>query len=587
MPLPRRRRDSRTFAELKKDVGISPKAKKPVEEPAPDEGPDWLPSTTACGLILLGFRFCSAALNNVTDCDECFMSSYMAAASKHGNTRLSTLFGLFFYIFIHFAKAAPLSWIFSDKRFIFYGMRQIFSIFTATGEFCLYRSICARFSRTTGTFFLLFSAIASGMFISSTAFLPSTFAMVLNMFAMSAYLDENLFFAVLSTCISTFVGWPFAAVLGAPIVIDMLFLRKNKQRIAFFVYAIFAALLVGVPMYYYDSHHYGKSIFAPLNIVLYNVISGHGPELYGVEPMSYYVKNLFLNWNFIVPMAFCGLPLVWLNRAQERALVKYYLILGTFFAWIAIFFLTPHKEERFLFPIYPMIAYLGATFASAATSLVSKLSSGKILSKAQFYAIMILFATLSVSRTLAIFRNYSGSIQIYHSMNDYFIAARGKFDYCGNDVPIRVCVGKEWYRFPSSFFLPEAASDGNGCTRKVELGYLKSSFRGILPRPWTPGKTLRDMTTAIPDGMNDENREETDRYVPLSTCHYLIDLDREDATEEEPNFRKSKQFVALHSNKFLHPNSPPSIYRSFYVPQLSEHHCKTASYTLYKSRQLQ
>lgn len=30
-----------------------------------------------------------------------------------------------------------------------------------------------------------------------------------------------------------------------------------------------------------DMHFYGKLVIAPLNIVLYNVISGHGPELYG------------------------------------------------------------------------------------------------------------------------------------------------------------------------------------------------------------------------------------------------------------------------------------------------------------------
>ncbi|KAF9907658.1 mannosyltransferase, partial [Lobosporangium transversale] len=36
---------------------------------------------------------------------------------------------------------------------------------------------------------------------------------------------------------------------------------------------------------------------------------------------------------------------------------------------------------------------------------------------------------------------------------------------------IRVCVGKEWYRFPSHYFLPEGA----------KLGFLKSHFDGLLP----------------------------------------------------------------------------------------------------------
>ena len=28
--------------------------------------------------------------------------------------------------------------------------------------------------------------------------------------------------------------------------------------------------------------------------------------------------------------------------------------------WLAIFFLQPHKEERFLFPVYPILAVLAA-----------------------------------------------------------------------------------------------------------------------------------------------------------------------------------------------------------------------------------
>ena len=36
------------------------------------------------------------------------------------------------------------------------------------------------------------------------------------------------------------------------------------------------------------------STFPPLNIALYNALSGSGDELYGVEPPMYYLKNLLL-----------------------------------------------------------------------------------------------------------------------------------------------------------------------------------------------------------------------------------------------------------------------------------------------------
>lgn len=60
-----------------------------------------------------------------------------------------------------------------------------------------------------------------------------------------------------------------------------------------------------------DSYYYGKLVFAPLNIVLYNVFSKHGPNLYGTEPWQFYFINLFLNFNvvFIASLA-CPLLLV-------------------------------------------------------------------------------------------------------------------------------------------------------------------------------------------------------------------------------------------------------------------------------------
>lgn len=40
---------------------------------------------------------------------------------------------------------------------------------------------------------------------------------------------------------------------------------------------------------YIDSFYYGKTVIAPLNIVLYNVFGKGGPSLYG--KMSYVIIN--------------------------------------------------------------------------------------------------------------------------------------------------------------------------------------------------------------------------------------------------------------------------------------------------------
>ena len=36
-----------------------------------------------------------------------------------------------------------------------------------------------------------------------------------------------------------------------------------------------------MPLVVVDSYYYGKLVVAPLNIVLYNVFTSHGPDLYG------------------------------------------------------------------------------------------------------------------------------------------------------------------------------------------------------------------------------------------------------------------------------------------------------------------
>ena len=45
---------------------------------------------------------------------------------------------------------------------------------------------------------------------------------------------------------------------------------------------------------------------------------------------------------------------------------------------------------------------------------------------------------------------------------------------------MRVCMGKEWYRFPSHFFLPNGEGDADSGGARLE--FLKSGFNGQLPK---------------------------------------------------------------------------------------------------------
>ena len=78
-----------------------------------------------------------------------------------------------------------------------------------------------------------------------------------------------------------------------------------------------------------------------------------------------------------------------------------------------------------------------------------------------------------------------------------------------NIVSNSVCIGNEWYSFPSHFFLPE-----NG-----RLEYIDDGFKGILPQHYssingTWGKPIQPF--------NDRNKEEVSRYIELSKCNYLV-----------------------------------------------------------------
>lgn len=66
-----------------------------------------------------------------------------------------------------------------------------------------------------------------------------------------------------------------------------------------------------------------------------------------------------------------------------------------------------------------------------------------------FYTVIIVHGILSISRTLAIIDGYSAPIRLLTHSN-----TTKEFEQTFNEDRI-VCIGKDWYRFPSHFLLPE------------------------------------------------------------------------------------------------------------------------------------
>lgn len=125
----------------------------------------------------------------------------------------------------------------------------------------------------------------------SCAFLPSSFSMTMNTFAMAAYLKEKWythrlsanyfhtfdkyffrFFAIFFTCVSAMVGWPFAAVLGFPIVAEMLIFRARRLFLRFVGWSALSTAIVLPPLYFVDSYYYGKSVIVSFFLTFISVV---------------------------------------------------------------------------------------------------------------------------------------------------------------------------------------------------------------------------------------------------------------------------------------------------------------------------
>ena len=60
-------------------------------------------------------------------------------------------------------------------------------------------------------------------------------------------------------------GWPFAALLGLPIAVDLLVLKR--QWSLFLTWSCISAVTILGPQLLCDSYYYDRPVFAALNIV--------------------------------------------------------------------------------------------------------------------------------------------------------------------------------------------------------------------------------------------------------------------------------------------------------------------------------
>lgn len=275
------------------------------------------------------------------------------------------------------------------------------------------------------------------------------------------------------------------------------------------------------------------------NIIKYNIFSSTGgPNLYGTEPWTFYFKNLLLNFNIWFILALLSLPLFILQKLFSRGNpgetfqsgLRTLVFLTPFYMWLAIFTLQPHKEERFMYPAYPFLALNAALALHIFLTLFGNTNPssliGRVPAKIKLAIISLpLLASigLGVARSWNLYSSYHAPLSLYTPLaSDEQLAGRGD----------TVCFGKDWYRFPTSFFLP----------RDMRAKFVRSEFRGLLPGEFSEARTgfgFWSGTWLPTTGLNDRNEEDAGKYVDVRNCVFLVDSQFPERWDQGENGGKS------------------------------------------------
>lgn len=547
----------------------------------------WTPTfETALSLLVIP-RVVSALINPIADCDETFNYWEPLHYLLHGfglqTWEYSPAYALrsYLYLIAHYvvAKATAFGFFVGgsgvSKVLVFFGVRGALALASAYAEAWFYRASIAHFGRRTARYLLWLLLWNAGLFHASTAFLPSTFVMYLLMLLLASWMDKQHFVGVFWGIVAVLCGWPYVGVMFVPFMVDTLVSRGVGTSVA--VGAVLGIAVLGAELgvnYYY----YRKLVLPAWNIVQYNVLSDETDStLYGTEPWSYYARNLALNFNVAAVLALPAALLLWLLPATATSPSRRLLFLSPLPIWLGIMVSQAHKEERFLFPVYPLLCLAAAVTLSAFVHRVQVAfkpgnAFATLLTATAVYGSLGIYSLVSVSRVASNVVNFAAPLKVYHHLHEHVLPTAAKSELLAKDaVPVNLCVGKEWYRFPTSFFLP---------TNATRLQFIKSSFSGLLPKPF---EQHAQGTSITPSHMNNKNREEPTRYIPEDDCDYVVDLNL--PHQQETKFWDlPEHWELVHAEPFLHAEASRSPYRSFYIPVLTPRNVQFAQYAVYKNK---
>ncbi|XBI63117.1 hypothetical protein VPH35_043602 [Triticum aestivum] len=439
-----------------------------------EEGMRWFLPFLALGLL----RHMSASSNLIHDCDEVFNYweplHFLLYRFGFQTWEYSSDHALrsYLYLFIHGLVAGPASSIFGGehKVRVFYAVRIFLGLLSTITETVLVVALSRRYGKRLACYVLAMLCLTSGCFFASTSFLPSSFSM-------------------------------YAVTLSSA-----LFLLEKGHFKRVFLSGLLTSLCLLVLSVVADYYSYGRWTSSVFNLLKYNVLGGGESHLYGTEGTTFYFRNAFNNFNFafVLALLFVGVAL----SARKNYAPDLLIVVSPVYIWLAFMSLQAHKEERFLYPIYPLICVAAASVIDSFPyffhdKYANEQSIFEKIAKGLRPLILGFILCTSHSRTFSMLNGYGAPLQIYRHLEYHEDTGPGSI----------LCVGSEWHRYPSSFFVPSYIS---------EVRWIDDGFRGLLPFPFN--ETLGG-TTAAPSYFNTKNKASDKQYVlpfPRSSTTHLF-----------------------------------------------------------------
>ncbi|XP_068664205.1 alpha-1,2-mannosyltransferase ALG9 isoform X2 [Aristolochia californica] len=489
-----------------------------------DSGLNWKMAFVCLALL----RYMSATSNIIHDCDEVF---------NYWEPLHYLLYGSGFQ-----------TWEYSNNTLsqfrVFYSVRLYLGLISAITETVLVVALSRKYGKRLASYALAMLCLSSGCFFASTSFLPSSFSMYSVSLSSALFLLEKPALAVSVAAVGVLLGWPFSILAVLPVTLYSLISATSRKQV--FLTGIVTSLVILVLSIFTDCYYYGRWTSSIFNLLVYNVLGGGESHLYGTEGVLFYMRNGFNNFN--VSFILAGLFLGILPIAKKKYAPDLLVVLSPLYIWLLFMSLQPHKEERFLYPIYPLICVAAAAVIESFPDVFRDkyaVDDSPIVKVAKFLRPVALGLILCAShaRTFSILNGYSAPLQIYKHLEHH------EEDGIGSVV----CVGSEWHRYPSSFFVPSYVR---------EVRWIDDGFRGLLPFPFN--STLGG-TAAAPPYFNNKNKASEEQYLrDLDACTFLVELDL--ARPYPSRGRDLSTWEAVSALHYLDRELSPPFHRAFFIP---------------------